>query len=75
MRICFSLFFQDTFYTRDTHFGTCMEERIKPSCQAKSGIHVWNNTPNVPLTLNENHTLKYVFSYFEDISVLALKIS
>ena len=30
---------QDTFYTWHTHLGTCMEELVKPSFQAKIGTH------------------------------------
>ena len=32
-----SHFIQDKFYTRNTHWGTCMVELIKSSCQAKIG--------------------------------------
>ena len=37
LRICFSQFFQDTFYTWNAHLGTRVVELIKPSCQAKAG--------------------------------------
>ena len=35
LRICFSQFFQDTFYTRNDHLVTRMEELKKLICQAK----------------------------------------
>ena len=36
-RICFSQFFQDTFYTWNAHLGTQIVELIKLSCQGKVG--------------------------------------
>ena len=47
LRICFSQFFQDTFYTWNAHLGTFMVELIKPSCQAYTGAQklffIWIN--------------------------------
>ena len=46
--------------------GTCMEELIKPSFQAKTGTHrlflILIIDLSVPLDLKENFTLKYLFS-------------
>ena len=37
LRICFSQFFQDTFYTWNAHLGTRVVELKKDSCQTKAG--------------------------------------
>ena len=63
----FPQFFQDIFYTWDTHLGTCMVELIKPSCQAKNRrtetvFHLTNRL-NVPLHLKDNCTFKYSLSW------------
>ena len=50
----FSKFFRDTFLTRDTHLGTCMEEFILAQFPSKNR-HTWavlhlNHKLNGPLT-------------------------
>ena len=77
LRICFSQFFQDTFYTRNAHLGTHMLELIKPNCQAKTGaqklVFIFNNILNSPLNLRGIwRVLNAIF--IRNTPVIALKI-
>ena len=68
LRICFSQFFQDTYYTKNTHLGTCLPELVvDTSCQEKNRrkeavCFYFDNRLNVTQNLNVKCTLKYIFS-------------